>query len=450
MKGKIIYTCQEHERAESKIFETIGASGVATLKVADTPANDYCTFGVAITPASCYELSLMEKEARTKLLKEIYSKDGLGLSIARLCIGACDYSAELYSYDDVAFDTELKYFTVERDEEYVIPIIKEILAINPDLYFFASPWSPPFWMKTGENMCGGYMRYKYIDCYAEYFIKYIEAYEKHGIKISAVSPQNEPETQQNGTMPACLWHPEIEAEFIKTLRSKLDAHGMNVEIWMHDHDFSGVTRVMWLLDNYDDLKEACNGVGFHYYHGTIEQTAAVTEKHPELKLNFTEGGPRLHDHYSTDWCKWGIMMLKALNLGYKSFIGWNLLLDENGAPNIGPFMRTCGGLVTRDHRTDELLYSGQFKAFSHIAPYIKPDSVIYPITADDTFELIMGEYPKERKKIIGSAIKNTDGSTVAVLANPNNCNIQAQIELNGKLWYLELQGDSLSTVITEE
>lgn len=449
MNGKIIYTCHDHDKGESKIFTTLGSSGVGTLKVVKNPANSYCKFGVAITPSSCYELSLMQKSERQKLLNNIYSKDGLGLSIARLCIGSSDYSAEIYSYDDVENDTELKFFSVERDEEYVIPIIKEILEINPDLYIFASPWSPPFWMKTGGSMYGGYMRDKFLDCYAEYIIKFIKAYEKHGIKVSAITPQNEPETHQNGRMPACLWHPETEAEFIKILRNKLNGYKMNVKIWMHDHNFNGVNRVMWLLENSDGLKDACDGVGFHYYDGAIEQTTVISEKYPDLELNFTEGGPRLSDNYSLDWCKWGTMIIKALNSGYKSFTGWNLILDEGGGPNVGPFMRTCGGFVTHDHRTDEIILSGQYKAFSHIVPYIKPDSAIYPVLPDSSFEMNMSGYPNFSCKIEGTVIENNDGSTIAVFVNPNCGNVQTQIELCGKMWYVELQGDSISTVIIE-
>ena len=389
----------------------------------------------------------MEASARKKLLKHIYGRDGLGLSVARLCIGSSDYSPEMYSYDDVDNDVELKHFSVERDEKYVIPMIKEILRINPDLFIFASPWSPPYWMKTGGRMCGGYMREAFVDCYADYMIKFIEAYAEHGIRVSAITPQNESNTDHSGRMPACIWHPEIEAKFIGILRKKLADRSLDVKIWMHDHNFSDINKVIWMLESCGGLSSDCDGVAFHYYDGSVEQTAPVSEKFPHLQLHFTEGGPRLTDNYDTDWCKWGLMVIKTLKMGYRSFTGWNLMLDETGGPNIGPFIGICGGLVTRDSRTEELRYSGQYKAFSHIAPYVLPSSRIRSLMGK--CYPVISQYPAHDIDIEGILIENTDGRTVAVIVNPNERAFQTQLEINGSLWYLELPADSISTVIIE-
>ncbi len=450
MNGKIIYITNDHLMSENKIFSSLPVPNAETLRVSENSVNGYCKFGVAITPSSCYELSLMEPTKRTELLKQIYGKDGLGLSIGRLCVGSSDYSPEIYSYDDVAFDTELKLFSVERDEKYIIPMLKEILNINPDIYLYASPWSPPYWMKTGESMCGGFMRNEFLDCYANYIVKFIKAYSQYGIKISAITPQNETNTSHYDKMPACIWHPETEAEFIKILKKKFKENHFDIKIWMLDHDFGYIQRVLWSLDNCEGLKENCDGIAFHYYTGAIEQTKVLTEKFPKLELHFTEGGPRLTDHYSTDWCKWGLMVVKALKAGYQSFTGWNLMLDELGGPNIGPFMGICGGFVTYDNRNQELYYSGQYKAFSHIVPYITSNSKVYPITVSDSFNLDISKYPKEKREIEGVVIDNQNGRKIAVIINPNDYNIQTQIELGGKLWYIELYSDSISTVIVEE
>ena len=188
---------------QKNVFRSTKMSGALTLTVGDTPvSDDFLGFGVAITGSSCYELSLMEPAQREAFLRDIYSKEGIGLSVGRLSIGSSDYSAELYSYDDVEGDVELKHFSIDRDRAYIIPMIQEILKINPDLYLFASPWSPPGWMKTGGNMCGGYMREEYVECYADYIIRFLREYETCGIKISALTPQNEVEQQQHGLMPA--------------------------------------------------------------------------------------------------------------------------------------------------------------------------------------------------------------------------------------------------------
>lgn len=403
-------------------------------------------FGVAITGASCYNLYQMPKEKRRAFLESIYGENGLGFKVARLTIGASDYSAELYTYDDVENDMDLAHFSIERDKEYIIPVIKEILDINPKLRIYAAPWTPPAWMKTGNSVGGGHMRHKYVECYAEYFVKYLKAYEEEGIHIFAVNAQNEPETQQNGMMPACIWNPDTEAAFIMALRKKLKENHMDTEIWMNDHSFVYCEKVEWMLEEYPQLQEDCDAIAFHYYDGNIEQTTYLKEKYPDLKLHFTEGGPRLYDHYDTDWCKWVTMMCKTLNNGYTSFAGWNLMLDETGGPNVGPFF--CGGLATRNRATGELSYSGQYKAFKHVANYVREDSVIRPVVFQKQ-NSSMSNYYGDGKALTGSEIENADGSKTLLLVNPNTYKAQVQYLCNGTWWYIELMPETVSTVCFE-
>jgi len=445
---KMIFTDGDHYMSKTRIFESPSVPSANKLCQNSEYIQKHIGFGVAITPSSCYVLSLMEKEERLRILKHLYSKDGLNLTVGRLCIGSSDYSPEIYTYDDIEDDISLGHFSVERDEQYVIPIIKEILEINPALYLFASPWSPPAWMKTGENICGGYMREEYVECYAEYIVKFIKAYASYGIKISAITPQNECNTQQNFNMPSCIWHPEIEAKFICALKEKLKHNSLDVKIWMFDHNFNDVNRVEWSLENCAGLKEACDGVAFHYYSGAVEQTIPLKKAYPELKFHFTEGGPRLNDNYDTDWCKWGLMIIKTLKAGYSSFTGWNLMLDERGGPNVGPFMGICGGLVTRDSRDGQISYSGQYKAFMHIAPYVTPDSKIYPLSIGTALNCKMSAYPSYTRDIEGIVIEN-GSQKIAVVINPNDKRIQTQIELCGKLYYAELSQKSINTIIMD-
>lgn len=401
-------------------------------------------FGVAITGSSCYNLSLMEPAERRALLEQIYSPKGLGLSVARISLGASDYSRELYSYDDVPGDVELKHFSVERDEAYIIPMIKEILAVNPDLKILASPWSPPGWMKTGGMMCGGHIREKYLECYAEYYLRFLQAYEERGIHIAALTPQNEPETQQFGKMPACQWHPDMEAKFVRILREKLDKAGMDTKIWILDYNFVWWRRPMWMLDTYPELQKQSQGIAFHYYKGGIEDIAPLQEKYPRMEYHFTEGGPRLYDNYGTDWCKWTAMMIKVMSRGFRSFCGWNLMLDETGGPNIGPYF--CGGLVTRDSRTGELSYSGQYKAFSNISRFIRPGARVRPVTLSGDGRLMFA-FPKLPEPVEVCAAENPDGSFVLLASNHNNEKQQLQFFCKGQWWYVELMPDSVSTVV---
>lgn len=447
MKAKQILTDNNHFMTELEVFPATRVSRANTLNIASEANENFKGFGVAITGASCYNLSLMKENERIDVLNKIYSNDGLSLSVGRLCVGSSDYSAEVYSYDDEPFDVELNHFSIERDKKYIIPMIKEILKIKPDLFLFASPWSPPGWMKTGGNMCGGYMREEYVECYADYIIKFIKAYAENGIRISAITPQNEPNTQQSGYMPACIWHPEIEAKFIKILRKRLDEENLDVKIWLYDHSFVDADRVLWQLDNCEGVKESCDAVAFHYYSGTIEETVKVKRAYPEKELHFTEAGPRLYDNYDTDWCKWGIMISKAIKCGYSSFTGWNLMLNEMGGPNVGPFL--CGGLVTRNTNGGELSYSGQYKAFEHIARYINQNSKIYPISVGEEYDLPMNAYPKANRAVEGFSIDNNDGKNVLILINPNTEKRQIQFSLNDTWWYAELTPESISTIIIE-
>lgn len=456
MKAKIILTDKTHETWEEEIFPVHSMPGAVALAVGERTVSNFLGFGVAITPSSCYELMQMESGERRALLEKLYGRDGLGLRVARLCIGSSDYSPEIYSYDDVENDTALAHFSVARDERYVIPVIREILEIAPELYFFASPWSPPAWMKTGGSMCGGYMRAEFLDCYADYVLKFIEAYASYGIRVRALTPQNEPNTQQTNKMPSCVWHPDMEADFVKILRRKLDAKRLDVKIWLFDHCFSDIRRVRWQLENHEGLRESLDGVAFHYYSGAVEETACLRTLYPELGLHFTEGGPRLSDHYADDWCKWGLQIARALKAGYRSFTGWNLILNERGGPNVGPFIGTCAGLLTRDRTQNTLLYSGQYKAFAHIAPYLTPTADVYPIGVTDAFGQCLSAYPSAVQKIEGFLIVTHDERDtrvtrkIAVLVNPNARGVQAVLPLGGVNYYLELPAESIGTVILAE
>ena len=444
MEAKIFTTNEYAEYIEDRIFAGTTLAGITTAKKDDSFVNrGFIGCGCAITGASCYNLSKIDKDKRRELLEYLYTEKGLNMKIGRLSVGSSDYSAEVYSYDDVENDVTLEHFSIDRDKNYIIPMIKEILEIKPDLQLFASPWSPPGWMKTGGSLGGGYMRDKYLDVYAEYFVKYIKAYQAEGINIFAVTSQNEPATDQSGKMPACRWHPESEAKFVSILRKKFDENGINTKIWFFDHSFIHINRVKWSLEEYPELRKDCAGIAFHYYDGNIEITNILRELFPELQLHFTEGGPRLYDNYDTDWCKWGLMTIRVLNNGYSSLTGWNLMLDEQGGPNVGPFF--CGGLVTRNSQDNSLSFSGQSKAFRHFAE-IDESWEISPLSFDRP-ELALFAYPKYRRYSEGCVATSKDGKTILVITNPSDQKEQIQYLHDGKWWYIEMMPNSISTVI---
>lgn len=448
MKATQYFTDAAHDMTAREIFPSLTVPAGMTLTVG-TPTDHtaFDGFGVALTGAACYELARMPAKERRRFLEEIYGENGLGLRMARICIGSSDYAAELYSYDDTPEDVTLSEFSIERDKAYILPMIREILDVCPDLRIFASPWSPPGWMKTGGAMCGGYMRREYIDVYADYIVKFIRAYAAEGINISALTAQNEPETQQSGKMPACIWHPDIEAEFIILLRRKLDAAGYpGIRIWMHDHNFDGWQRVKASLDDHPALRQACGGIAFHYYAGAVEDIRPLQDAYPAKEYHMTEGGPRLGTEYSADFCKWAALAARCINRGFRSFTGWNLMLDETGGPNIGPFR--CAGLVQRDSVTGELSYSGQYKMFCHTSHFIKQGAIVL------TSDLCPQHLPRlaasdDHLPVDACALENPDGSIVILISNPSAAKRQMTVTVKEHRFYIELLPNSINTLVFE-
>lgn len=452
MKAHYYQTNDKHFMAEKRLFTNVQKNDwIQTVIVDEKPASKgtFDGFGVAITGSSCYELSTMEPEKRDAFLNDIYGKDGLNLSVARVSIGASDYSTSVYSYCDTPGDTELKTFSLEPDREFIIPMIKEAIAHNPDIKFLASPWSPPGWMKTGGLLSCGYMRDKFVDTYADYFVKFIKEYGKEGIKISSVTPQNEPDTQQNGTSVACAWSPDTEAKFMISLKKKLKEAGLDTEIWMYDHCFISWPRVAWTLKEYPELSECVDSIAFHYYEGGVEVIDSIREELPDIKWNFTEGGPRLNENYDSDWVKWAYVIASSLAHGADSFLGWNLLLDEDGGPNIGPF--SCAGLVTLNSQTGELSYSGQYRAFAHFSKFIQRGAVIHAAKLKDDYPWV-GNFPNSMYTPVEVVTAdNPDGSHVVVFINRSGWKKrQAQYFYNNQWWYAEILPNSVSTMYFEK
>ena len=327
-------------------------------------------FGAAFTDASCYLFHRMNPRDREALLAELFGPAGLRFSVARTCIGASDYSTSAYSFDDGAEpDPELARFSIEHDRPYILPSLRSARQVNPGLFLFSSPWSPPGWMKAGGSMLGGSMRKKYFASYAEYFVKFLKAYAAEDVKIDAVTVQNEVDTDQDGRMPAALWGQEYEAEFVKKhLGPALERASLDTKIWILDHNYNLWGRAIDELSD-PDVNKRVDGVAWHGYAGTPDAMTRVREAFPAKHTYWTEGGPSFKSpDYSTDWVKWSHSFTGTLRNWAQCIVGWNLLLDEKGTPNIGPF--SCGGLVTVDSQTGSITRSGQYWAFAHYSKVI--------------------------------------------------------------------------------
>src|SRR5215471_18794227 len=176
---------------------------------------DILGFGGCFSDAACYVINQLKAPTREQLLHEMFHSSEMGLSVNRTCIGAADSAATLYSFDEGEPDPELKRFSIDHDREYILPVLREARRMNPDLFLFSSPWSPPGWMKSNGSMLGGNMQRRSMPAYANYFVKFLQGYEAEKVPIQAVTVQNEVDTDQDGRMPACTWPEEYEADFVR-------------------------------------------------------------------------------------------------------------------------------------------------------------------------------------------------------------------------------------------
>jgi glucosylceramidase len=349
---------------------------------AGTPATDYLQlnpgtkfqeilgFGGAFTDATCYMFNQLAPSAREQLFHELFHPSEMGLSTGRVCVGSSDYSTKIYSYDDGEADPDLTRFSIDHDREYILPMLRQARQVNPDLFLFSTPWSPPGWMKFNNSMLGGSMRNHYFAAYAKYYLKFLQTYAAEGVPVQALTSQNEVDTDQDGRMPACLWGQEYEIKFVRDhLGPLLESTGQPTKIWILDHNYNLWGRVLDSLQD-DKLRKYVNAVAWHGYYGTPDMMSKVHEAYPEAGMHWTEGGPDYTDPgYLTDWCKWGGIFSDVLNNWCRSITAWNLALDERGRPNIGPF--PCGGVVTINSQSKEITRCGQYWGFAHYSRVIR-------------------------------------------------------------------------------
>jgi glucosylceramidase len=387
------------------LWRSAGAVSPQGIRLnADEPHQQILGFGAAFTDASCYWFDRLSPQQRQSLLAELFGPQGLRLSVCRTCIGSSDYSASLYSFDDGTDpDPELKRFSIEHDRAYILPTLRAALEVNPDLFLFSSPWSPPGWMKAGGSMLGGSMRKHYYAPYAQYLLKFLQAYAADGVKIRALTVQNEADTDQDGRMPATLWGQEYEIEFVKNhLGPALEHAGLDTKIWVLDHNYNLWGRAIDELSD-PDLNKYVDGIAWHGYAGTPDAMSRVRQAFPAKHCYWTEGGPDYTTpDYLTDWVKWSHTFADILRNSAECIVGWNLLLDEKGTPNLGPF--SCGGLLTVDSKTHELTRSGQYWAFAHYSKVVQRGARV--VASSGTL-----------KGIAHVAFDNPDGSHAVVLTN---------------------------------
>jgi len=425
---------QRCESVQAPAWQT--AAPVSPMSIHLDPDQRYqqvLGFGAALTDASCYLLEQLDAGKRKALLDECFGPSGLRLSVARTTIGSSDYSLNAYSYDDTdSPDPELTHFSIEHDRKHILPMLKEARQTNPELFYFSSPWSPPGWMKVGNSLLGGSMRKHYFTSYAQYFVKFLQEYAIDGVKINAITIQNETDTDQDGRMPQALWGQEYEVEFVKGhLGPALQKAPLDTKIWILDHNYNLWGRAVDELSD-PDVYKYVDGIAWHGYVGDPSAMTRVHNMFPEKSAYWTEGGPDISaPDYATDWANWSSTFTGILRNWARCIVSWNLVLDENGKPNIGPF--TCGGVLTINSKTREVTRSGQFWAFAHYSKVIQRSANVFASWGD-------------LEKIDHVAAQNPDGSRVLILTNTGR-EQTVQCTLRDQSLSVSLPPDSITTLV---
>lgn len=394
---------------------------------------DVLGFGAALTGASCYLLQELDPARRAALLEECFGPSGLRFSVARTTIGSSDYSLSAYSFDDTpAPDPALTHFSIEHDRAYILPALRAAQQVNPELFYFSSPWSPPGWMKAGGSLLGGSMRNEYFPAYAQYFVRFLQDYATAGVKIQAVTVQNEVDTDQNGRMPQALWGQEYEMDFVKDhLGPALEQASLKTKIWILDHNYDLWGRAVDELSD-PGVYRYVDGVAWHGYMGSPEAMTRVHDMFPAKHAYWTEGGPDITEpDYATNWASWSSTFTGILRNWARCIVSWNLVLDEKGRPDIGPF--SCGGVVTVNSKTHEVTRSGQFHAFAHYSKTIQRGARIVAS---------WGDLPA----IDHVAAENPDGTRVLILTNRGD-EREVQCTLKDRTLSVTLPPDSVTSLL---
>jgi len=394
-------------------------------------------FGYALTGGSAQHIIKMSAPARTALLKELFATNGnnIGVSYIRLSIGASDLNEKVFSYNDLPegqTDPEQKKFDLGLDKVDVIPVMKEILAINPEIKILGSPWSPPLWMKTTYDARGGMLKPEYYDAYARYFVKYIQEMKKEGITIDAVTVQNEP--LHPGNNPSLLMVAPDQALFVKNnLGPAFAKAGIKTKIIIYDHNADRPDYPILILND-PEARKYIDGSAFHLYGGKIEALTDVHDAHPDKNIYFSEQMVVERPGSSTINIINPVsrLIIGATRNWSRNVLEWNLAAD----PENKPFTDrggcpTCQGAVTIDK--DSVSRNIAYYSIAHASKFVRPASV--RIASNELTDLS------------NVAFKTPDGKKVLIVANTGKESAFFNIKYNGKTLTAHLDKGAVGTYI---
>lgn len=307
-------------------------------------------FGYTLTGSSAYHINRMSAASRSDLLAELFGSGGgsVGISYLRVSMGASDLSPTVFSYDDLPAgqtDINLTNFSLSKDTVDLVPVLREIVALNPSIKIMATPWSPPTWMKSNGNTVGGSLLTTYYSSYAQYFVKYIQAMKAKGITIDAVTIQNEPE--HGGNNPSMLMTAAQQASFIKDhLGPAFQAASITTKIIVWDHNCDNPNYPISILND-AAAKAYVNGSAFHLYAGDISALSTVQAAHPDKALYFTEQWTSATGSFDGD-LKWHLknVIIGSMRNWSRTALAWNLAADATNGPYTPGGCNLCKGALT--------------------------------------------------------------------------------------------------------
>ena len=407
-------------------------------------------FGFALTGGSALLISRLPALTRNALLRELFSTDGngIGVSFLRLSIGASDLSERSFSYDDMPegqVDPDLAHFNIDAGDSEAIPLLKEILAINPAIKLIGSPWSAPPWMKTNQSFIGGKLKPEYFQVYANYLVMYINAMNERGITVHALTLQNEPLNEDNE--PSMLMEAWEQADFVKNhLGPALREAGLDrVELFCWDHNCDVKEYPLAVFAD-ADARQFLTGAAWHLYAGDIRAVSEVSKAFPDMKMYFTEqwvGGasdpasPKGRDHLDTHFAadlSWHTknVIIGATRNGCQAVLEWNLASDPQYDPHTPRGCTNCVGALTigNDMTT---IPNVSYYVIAHIAKFVRPGSI--RIFSDDLDALP------------NVAFATPNGTIVMIVLNENTDVQTFNIQFGGKLATVVLEGGSVATYV---
>ncbi|WP_422361992.1 glycoside hydrolase family 30 protein [Reichenbachiella sp.] len=402
--------------------------------------------GGAITDASAETFAKLSPEKQEELLAAYYNEDtGIGYSLSRTNIHSCDFSSGSYTYIEEG-DKELKTFDIAHDRQFKIPMIKRAIeAAGGELMLYATPWSPPAFMKGKDHMLqGGKLLPEYRDAWATYYTKFIKAYETEGMPIWGVSIQNEPMATQ--TWESCIYSAEDERDFLRDhLGPIMEKEGLgdkNIVVWDHNRDLI-VNRANTIFGDPEAAKYAW-GIGFHWYETwtgadpNFGNLRMVNENFPDKKLLFTEGCNERFDpakyQYWPNAERYGRSMINDFNQGTVGWTDWNILLDETGGPNhVGNF---CFAPIHADTKTGGLIYTPSYYYIGHFSKFIKPEAARVSTASS-------------RSQLLSTSFLNEDGTLATVVMNSLDEAITYKMYIGMEAVETTIPAHAMQTLITK-